>query len=179
MKQYARQFITWAIHVSGLSDEYVHVDEPIEIERDINSYTTTVRTMVHDLLTREYTFAEKLSLAAQNAKLPSKIEDGKCPRCDSDLFFSRLNAQGVAYAGDYGDMKPAPICESCGYNGRFTQFGSIYEALLETLPLSEQRKIMQTMAFPNVYQDTDGQYRLVLVEDKDDSLPAIDVALSV
>lgn len=41
-----------------------------------------------------------------------------CPNCGSAHFFTRAGMGGVM------GMPPAPMCDSCGYNGRFEQFGS-------------------------------------------------------
>lgn len=49
-------------------------------------------------------------------------ETHACPSCGSNHFFSRvgqskMNASGISCA-------PAPVCDSCGYNGLYEQFGS-------------------------------------------------------
>lgn len=42
---------------------------------------------------------------------------GNCPSCGSPHFFSRRNGLKRGHP-------PAPLCDSCGYNGLFEQFGA-------------------------------------------------------
>ena len=47
----------------------------------------------------------------------TRTERFACPRCHSNLFFTRVNAGRVM------GHPPAPRCMECGWNGLFEQFG--------------------------------------------------------
>ena len=51
-----------------------------------------------------------------------KTETESCPECGGNKYFTRrtLRTRSGAY--------PAPICDDCGYNGMFEQFGTHGEA---------------------------------------------------
>lgn len=75
----------------------------------------TKDNVVEIMLTRPDVWAGRGPSAKAN-------ETYSCPSCGSAHFFTRrgqskMNASGISCA-------PAPVCDSCGYNGMYEQFGS-------------------------------------------------------
>lgn len=46
----------------------------------------------------------------------------RCPECGGNNFFTRSTMGAITT--ERGRMTPAPICDECGYNGLFEQFGN-------------------------------------------------------
>jgi len=123
------RIVAWTITRLGLQNQFIDIDTPILIEREHLPYEISVREIVRRLISqKDLTFAELMTLAAIHG-LPSDSEIEPCPRCNSKLSFSRSNGPGIDPAPD---VAPAPYCETCGYNGRFVQFSTRFEKLIDS-----------------------------------------------
>lgn len=59
-----------------------------------------------------------IGLAAQKGGKGTKIETDLCPECGSSQYFQRKSESKMGAA-------PAPYCHTCGYNGKFEQYGAM------------------------------------------------------
>lgn len=63
--------------------------------------------------------------AAGNPKGAARHERDNCPECGDPRYFNRDHRKLLKLNTKTGQkVAPAPICEACGYNGLFEQYGN-------------------------------------------------------
>jgi hypothetical protein len=64
-------------------------------------------------------------VSGNTANGAARFERNTCPECGDPRYFNRDNPKLRKINLRTGEsVAPAPLCEACGYNGMFEQFGS-------------------------------------------------------